>query len=234
MDVTLWERSAQSLAAEDYRALYEADRAGFYLEALRSTTAFYQQLHVAVATAVVFVGSCAKPPVPPKIDSLQKLGQSLADHPDADMRARFGGIQREVRYLKWLCTVRNKAVQHRAGNDHHGSDALILPDGLAFIRRRHPIDELLVATARSALERVNRSYGLAFDTVGTSEVFAYLDFVSQRLYAAEDDEFDRLRQLIQRARLHQVIMSPHLIETTDRALATLIGMLPAEPSERSA
>ena len=54
---------------------------------------------------------------------------------------------------------------------------------------------------------MNRTYGLALDTAGTSEVFAYLDLVSQQMYEAENKEFDRLRALIEEARLYQVIMS---------------------------
>jgi hypothetical protein len=231
MDVVLWGRSARPLLSADYQAQHTAQGAEFFLESLLRTIAFYQQLHVVIAGTVVLARLCAEPPIP-KIESLQKLEEELGKHPDVELKGRLAGIQREVRYLRWLGSVRNKAVQHRAGNEHYSSDGILLPDGLAFIRRHQPLDDHVVIPAREELERLNRIYGLALDTAGTSEVFAYLDLVSQQFYGAMDDEFDQLRRLIQNPRLYQVIMSPHLIENVDHALAALITMIPAERSRR--
>ena len=129
MDVILWQRSAEPLLAPDYQARYAVLGADFYLDSLLGTVGFYQQLHVVVAGAVVLARSCADPPIP-KIESLQALGDELRKHPDAELRGRFEAIQREVRYLKWLWTVRNKAVQHRAGNEHYSSDGIFSAMGL--------------------------------------------------------------------------------------------------------
>jgi hypothetical protein len=227
MDVMLWNHASRPLLSPDYQVEYEAGGGEFFLTALLRTITFYQALHSVLAGAVVLARSCADPPIS-KTESLGEFQTLLSLSSDQELRARFSAIRSETEMLQWLAKVRNKAIQHRAGNAHYSSDGIILRDGLAFVRRHQPMDDESMGPPREELERLNRKYGLTLDTHGTSEVFAYLDLVSQQLYGGANDEYDRVRQLVEGARLYQVVMSQQLIENVDAALAALFRALPVE------
>jgi hypothetical protein len=227
MDVILWKRASQLLLSPDYQAEYEAEPGEYFLDALLRTITFYQSLHSVVAGAVVLARSCTNSPVP-KTESLGEFQTAIIASSDEELRDRFADIRREIEMLKWLATVRNKAIQHRAGNKHYDSHGIILRDGLAFIRRHQPMDDEFLTKPRQELKRLNEQHQLTLDTAGTSEVFAYLDLVSQSFYGADDDEFDGIRAIVEGARLYQVIMSQRLIENVDAALAALFDALPVE------
>jgi hypothetical protein len=104
---------AGSLWIPDFRAAYEHEQAGFYVKTVAAADALYQQLHAATAAAARLVGGSANEPLL-NVRSIAALDAAMAKAPAHPLAASFRRIRREVALLRWLSTVRNKAVQHRA------------------------------------------------------------------------------------------------------------------------
>jgi len=92
------------------------------------------------------VGATASPAV--EVTSLACLDDYVAKHPTEQLASQMRSIRREVRLLSWVCTVRNKAVQHRHENGYTGNRAIVPLDGFAIMRKPLPAPPENVRKAR--------------------------------------------------------------------------------------
>jgi hypothetical protein len=217
------------LALDGYQAVYERAQAEFFQTFSSGLDSLYQQLHAAAAETAGLVGSAARLAV--DVTSLAGLNDYVAKHPTEQLASQVRGIRREVRLLSWICTVRNKAVQHRHENGYTGNRAMVPFDGFAMMRKPLPATPEIVRKARKMLRGLVRRYGIALDTeTGDVEMITYLDLVSHSLYPVSPGEFDRARAVVAKAARHDLIVSLPFLATVDRALAALIALTPENPS----
>jgi hypothetical protein len=226
--------TATPLALDAYQDEYD-QRPGEVFQAFNSgLDSLYQQLHAAIESAARLVQTRAAPAIAPT--SLTGLSQYLANagvgHP---LAAQWRNIRREESLLRWICTVRNKAVQHRAQNGYIGNRAIVLRDGFALLRKPLGIGPSELRKARELLRGFVRRYNISLNPeVGEVEIVTYLDFVSHSLYEISPAEYDRAREVVAEARRHDLIVSMPFLSNADRALAALIRLAPSLISARPA
>ena len=119
---------ASALLDVDYQAAHESDHTGwlrlsFFAEGL------YQQLHATTSMAVMLADRANPPTFGRK--SLREYLDAIDRQPDHPTAARVADSRRELDLLCWLCTVRNKAIQHRAEEGYTGGRAVIMPSRFA-------------------------------------------------------------------------------------------------------
>jgi hypothetical protein len=100
--------AADAVVFDDYRAEYDRNQAEFFVSVTTGIDRFYQQLHAATASAARLVGQHASPKI--DVKTLAALDADLAQTPGHSLAPRLRAIRREVNLLRWLSTVRNKAV----------------------------------------------------------------------------------------------------------------------------
>lgn len=227
--VTL-QATADSLWIPDFRAAYEHEQAEFYVRTVAAADALYQQLHAATAAAARLVGGSANEPLL-NVRSLAALDAAVAKAPTHPLAASFRRVRREVALLRWLSTVRNKAVQHRAEEGYVTSTAIVLVSAIVFSRKSDPPEGDEVRKAKALLRGLIRRYGLGLDPgEGNREAIAYLDVVSHALFATTPAEYDSARAIVERAAMHDLVVSQDLLSNADAALAQLIDLIPPNPS----
>lgn len=169
----------------------------------------------------------------PTIDvrSLTALEIAVSKTLEHPLAASFRRVRREVALLRWLSTVRNKAVQHRAEEGYLGSAAMVLTSAIVLSRRLEPPEAVEVRRAKSLLSGLIRRYGLSFDPGdGEREVIAYLDVISHALFGVAPADFDSARVVVERASMHDLVVSRELLSNADAALASLVDLIPPNPS----
>lgn len=211
------------LLSIDYRACYESDeQAEGFLKLTLYTEGLYQQIHAAVTTAAVLVGSHAAPVV--VVKGLSDLDQRVVVE-GHELAAQLRRNRREVSLLRWLLRVRNKAIQHRAEAGYVGSRGIVLPEGFALLHASRPIAPEVRQKANDLFVGLHRRYGNPEQQrVESREVVTYLDLMSHSLFAEAPSDFDAARRIVEEARALDVVVSPAMLENADVALAVLIGL----------
>jgi len=213
------------LMVDGYQAHYESAPAEFWQTFSTGLESMYQQLHAAAGEAARLIAAGASAPV--TIGSLIGLDSFVAKNPAHELATQLRGIRREIGLLRWVCTVRNKAEQHRHENGYFGNRGIVMVDGFALARK--PLGEApeMVRKARNLLRGFVRRYGIALDPEsGETEIITYLDFVSHSLYSLSPGEFDRARAVVAEAERHDLIVSLAFLTNVDQALASLIALVP--------
>jgi hypothetical protein len=140
--------------------------------------------------------------------------------------------RRELDLLRWLCTVRNKAIQHRAEHGYTGGRSVVMPGHFA----------LLYATAHTSRSAIDHAHDVftalraklgpwIVEPVRSREVVTYLDFASHELLADHPHDYDTARATIAEARAFDVVVSAPMLENTDSGLAKLIALATPDPAE---
>jgi hypothetical protein len=62
----------------------------------------------------------------------------------------------------------------------------------------------------------------------------YLDLVSYALREAAAADYDTARYVVEQSAAHDLVVSPDMLATVDRALATLIRLAPENPHSPAA
>jgi hypothetical protein len=133
--------------------------------------------------------------------------------------------------LRWLATVRNKAVQHRAQNGYIDNNAIVLTDGFVLIRKPTPPASAVVHKARAALVGLVREFGLNLETeVGAHETVAYLDLVSHGILRSHPGRADPARAIVEQAGVHNIVMSAAVLDNIAWAVGGLIELVPEHPN----
>jgi hypothetical protein len=217
--------SALPLSMDNYQVAYNAGGADFYVGIINQIDAFYQAVHSIAETATRLVASATEPPI--RVTALAGLQEHLDKNPSHQLAGPMRKKRRSVRLLRWLCTVRNKAVQHRSKNGYIGNRAIIQRDGIALLRKPEAPEPAVVGKANSLLRGFNRKYGSELQTVESREAITYLDLASYSLYSIDElADFDSARGIVEEARAHDLVMSRYVIATVDSAIAALVELAP--------
>lgn len=219
--------TATPLALDAYQDEYNRGP-GEVFEAFNSgLDSLYQQLHAVIESAARLIESRAAPVIDPA--GLTGLGEYFAkDGARHPLASHWRSIRREQTLLRWIGTVRNKAVQHRDQNGYIGNRAIVLTDGFALLRKPLGIGPSELRKARELLRGLVRRYNIPLDPeVGDVEIVTYLDLVSHSLYEISPAEYDRAHDVVAEARRHDLIVSRPFLSNADQALAALIGLVPA-------
>jgi hypothetical protein len=231
--VVALQATADAVALADYRSAYESGGADFYVQTVAGIDAAYQQMHAAVAAAAQLVGANVHPAIRTRtLVGLQNGADATGPHP---LAGQLRAIRREVELLRWLSTVRNKAVQHRSEEGYLESMAIVLVSAFVVSRKPGPPPASELRKARSLLRGLIRRYGLSLDPGdGEREAVAYLDVISHALLPTSPAEYDAARTVVAAAGMHDLIVSHDLFTNADGALAALIGLSPTRPSVSAA
>lgn len=218
---------SRSLAAAAVRADRESiDDIGTLLTRL-FTEGLYQQLHATVTTAVVLLGQLATPPL--AVSGLAQLEKKLTEQPAHSLAGRLRQARRELGLLRWLLSVRNKALQHRAEAGYLGGRAIIMQDGFAMLHKSQDIAPAELRRAYSLFVGMCRKYGSwNVKPVKTAEIRLPRPRLSRTLPVAPS-EFDSCQRAVRDAAAHNLIVSLPVLENIDASLAALIESVPANP-----
>lgn len=219
---------AEPFEAPNYQAMYNARPLEVFQDFSSRTESFYQQIHAIGEAVARLVGGTASPRV--SVGNLGALAEAVEAqrHPLAvEVRAR----RREIELLRWLATVRNKAVQHRAANGYTDNKAIVLTDGFALLRKPAPPDPSDVRKARAMLTGLVRQHRLGLDTTtGDREVVAYLDLVSHSLWYDHRPQADLARRVIRDASLHYLVMSPQMVANVAWSFGRVLELAEEHPN----
>jgi hypothetical protein len=213
---------ASVLLDVDYQVVHEADHTGwlrlsFFAEGL------YQQLHATTSMAVMLADRTNPPVVGCKsLGSYLDVIERQPDHPTA---ARVAASRRELDLLRWMCTVRNKAIQHRAEEGYTGGRGVIMPSRFAQLSATDQPTSEAIEHAIEVFHDLATTFGpWDVQPMRSREVITYLDFASHELLPTDPEHFDIARRAVSAARAYDVVVSPPMLENTDVALARLIAL----------
>lgn len=206
----------------DYQAEHESGPTG-WLKLAFFAEGLYQQLHAAATMAVILIDERAEPRLGVKsVAGLQDRLAAQAGHP---LRAAVDDARRELSLLRWLCTVRNKAVQHRAEEGYTGGRAVVMHRHFALLSSsRHPGDEVVAVAYAKYVSMVARHGAWEVDPVRSREMVTYLDLCSHELLTRAPNAFDECRAVVEAAGVHDLVVSAALLHNADAALARLVGI----------
>lgn len=217
---------AGTLLDVDYQATHESDATG-WLRLSFFTEGLYQQLHAVTTIGVMLVDSAYPPATGRK--SLAGLLDSVDHSPEHPLSERVAAARRELDLLRWLCTVRNKAIQHRAEEGYTGGRGVIMPSRFALLTAADPPAPEAIDWAILTFQTLSQTFGpWDLSPPRSREAITYLDFASHELMPADPEHFDIARRAVEGARVYDVVVSPPMFENTDAALSHLIAL--ADPS----
>jgi hypothetical protein len=178
--------TATPVALDRYQDAYNERPAEIFQAFNSGLDALYQQLHAVIESGTRLLRAHAPPAI--SGSSLASVDGYFANDGGAHpLAARWRKVQREITLLRWVCTVRNKAVQHRDQNGYIGNRAIVLSDGFALLRKPLGIDPAELRKAKGLLRGFVRRYGIGLDPeAGDVEIVTYLDLVSHSLYGWYD------------------------------------------------
>jgi hypothetical protein len=210
-----------------YQAVYEASPLETFNDFSTRAEGIYQQIHALSESVARLVGKSATPPlVASNVGALADRA-TTENHPlapELSLRAR------EIELLRWLGTVRNKAVQHRAQNGYTDNKAIVLKDGFVLARKPSPPTRDAVRKARGALVGLVRQFDVALDTsTGPHETLAYLDLVSHGIFRAHPARADPARRIVRDAAVHYIVVSSAVLNNVAWALGRLLELAPEHP-----
>lgn len=206
----------------DYQATHEGDPTG-WLRLSFITEGLYQQLHATVALAVMLADRRTANPIGCK--SIATYLDQLDGNPSHPLSSEVSAARRELNLLRWLCTVRNKAIQHRAEHGYTGGRSVVMPGHFALLYAIDHPSPVAVDEVYEAFEALSAKHGAwLVASVQSREVVTYLDFASHELLADHPDDWDAARATIARARAFDIVVSAPMLENTDTALAKLIAL----------
>jgi hypothetical protein len=224
LSVSTLQATGEPFRRLNYQDAYNADGLATLQDLTSRAEAIYQQTHVLAEALGHLIATTADPPV--RVGGLAGVLDTIAatSHP---LGAPLHQVRREARLVRWLNTVRNKAVQHRVQNGYTNNNAIVAPDGFVLIRKPHPPDDPTARKARATLTGFNRSFGVQLDSgEGSDEALAYLDLASHSIYRTHPGQADPAREIVEAARVHQVVMSSAVLDNIAWAVTGLISATP--------
>ncbi|WP_249019738.1 hypothetical protein [Conexibacter sp. S30A1] len=213
--------------AANYQVAYNAQPLETLQALITSAESVYQHTHSLSEGVAHLIATTANPPLP--TGGLQVVVETAekTNHPIAPaLRAR----RRELQLLKWLGTVRNKAIQHRAENGYIDNNAMVARDVFVLFRKPTEPPLALAKKTRSCLTGLIKTFSIPLDPgTGSRESVAYLDAVSHGLLQAHPNRADPARRIVEEAAQHDVLMSAAALDNIGWALASLIEVVPEHP-----
>jgi hypothetical protein len=211
----------------DYQVAYNARPLETLQALITGAESVYQHTHSLSESVAHLIATTATPPLP--VGGLQSVVDNAekTNHPIApELRAR----RRELQLLKWLGTVRNKAIQHRAQNGYIDNNAMVAKDVFVLFRKPTEPAPVVANKARTCLTGLISSFSISLDPGnGPREAVAYLDAVSHGLLRVQPRRADPARRLVEEAAQYDVLMSAAALDNIGWALANLIEVVPEHP-----
>lgn len=211
----------------NYEAAYNANALEVFQDFSSRTEAVYQQVHALGEACARLVAASTEPPIAAK--NLAQLEERAQRHPLApEIRRR----RREIELLRWLATVRNKAVQHRAENGYTANAVILLRDAFVLLRKPTPPPATTVRRARATLTGLMRSYGSIQlnPKGGDSEVIAYLDVVAHGLWRDQPGQADPAHRVVREARMHNLVVSAAVLGNIASSFARVLELAEEHPN----
>lgn len=215
-------------AMQSHDATREWLKLNFYLDG------FYQQLHATSSTATILVARSQTPRLksvtregkPTEVDGLAALQSALDAHPEHPLNPPARRIKRELALLRWLCDVRNRAVQHRAERGYTMEGFLPQDHGIAVLRRAtEKLDPKAIRNAAAYFRGLERLRGKWNEQPSDErEALVFLDWASHELWDIDPAAYEQSRRLVKAASAYDLVFSLPLIENADAALAAVIGL----------
>jgi tetratricopeptide (TPR) repeat protein len=226
-------RTAGRLLSCDFSAVCETEDDGI-LRLMLFAESLYMHLHATVSTAAVLLGRRAVPTL--TVRGLADLQRTLAQRPDHPLAPRLHAVEREMTLLRWFCTVRNKALVHRAEGDYTDASATMIRDAFILMVRRRGLSEPALAQVErtfhtmrdrhAAVRAMASELALQRGERYDRSLTAAFDAVSHALYESTPLDFDVCRRTVAEAEMHDLVVSPAMLDNADAALATLIELIP--------
>jgi hypothetical protein len=206
----------------DYKATHEGNATG-WLRLSFMTEGLYQQLHATTAMAVMLVDS--RSPSPIGCTSIGTYLDAVDRDPAHFLANDVVASRRELDLLRWLCTVRNKAIQHRAEHGYTGGRSVVMPGHFALLYATDHPTSAAVDHAYNVFATMRSKLGpWEVEPVRSREVVTYLDFASHELLDVATGDYDIARAAVADARAFDAIVSAPMLENADKALAKLITL----------
>jgi hypothetical protein len=215
-------------ARQSHEAVREWLKVSFYIDG------FYQQLQATIATAAIVVAHSQSPRLkgvtrdgrPAEVDGFASLQLALDAQPQHPLNPAARQIRRELPLLRWLCDVRNRAVQHRAERGYTRDSFLPKDHGIAVLRRAtEKLDRGALRNAAAYFRGMRRAHGEWNERpTDDREALVFLDWASHELWDVDTPAYDQSRRLVKEAGAYDLIFSLSLVENTDAALAALVGL----------
>jgi hypothetical protein len=213
----------------DYRVVHESDETG-WLRLSFITEGLYQQLHATVAMAVMLVDRHTANPI--GCTSIATYLDAVDRSPAHPLGFEVASARREFDLLRWLCTVRNKAIQHRAEHGYTGGRSVVMPGQSALLYATDHPDSAAIDRAYNVFTALCAKLGpWQVAPVRSREIVTYLDFASHELLAAHPHDYDTARATIAEARAFDIVVSAPMLENADTGLAKLIALATPDPDE---
>ncbi|HEU4658481.1 MAG TPA: hypothetical protein VFR97_13190 [Capillimicrobium sp.] len=223
-------QAAARLLTVNYRWFYENETDGWQRLVL-FTESLYQQIHAVTTTASILLARRSTPPLG-GVDSLHRLLRKLENLPGHPVAVEARRQRRALTLLKWLCDVRNIALQHRAERGLTGNRGHIIIDGFALLRTADPVDPAALRKARTLFAGFTNRYGEWNERPNSArEALTYLDLGSHELYEIAPGDYDRAREVVAEAACYDLVVSVPVLENADTALSVLLEMIPDASAE---
>lgn len=202
----------------DWRALYEADQVGTWKAGASALEGLYQQIHKLRVSLIAFVDSGWATTI---------RGSSAYEWYSAkeDAAAPSGPLEEPARELAWidhLCTMRNRAVQHRV--DRGSELAGYIVEGSSFsavYKGRGDRSEL--GEVRRLFEAARLQYGVTLEASGSTEDVAYLSSLAEQLHDVNPPLADEMRRAIIRSGVVVLLGSESLVRHLDAAFVRIVS-----------
>jgi hypothetical protein len=224
-DVTLLARRSEELVATDYIWEHEKDRIGSWRTKDDAGFALYEQLHSTVGIAVHLVRAKHGFDDGESIDALRATAST-----SPALRTAVLAMDRDLRLLAYLCTVRNKTVKHRGPAGQTVPMMIVHPDGFAILGSLPTVNIADAKRARKMLDGTCRAVGVAMNPGSSEELLFYLELLAHQIRPSDPSRSAAIFKLIYDIRPYFLVVSKAMLDNVDRALASLIDLAQIDPA----
>jgi hypothetical protein len=117
------------------------------LQALSTASeSIYQQLHALRDQVSLLLMETVTPTLSDASPGSLLQEAKTGSHP---LSPELRSCERQLRLLRWICSTRNKAVQHRAQHGYTGNNSIVLTDGFVLLRNPKPPTEAVGRKVKS-------------------------------------------------------------------------------------
>ena len=224
-DITILARLADALTERNYVWAYESGPEKFFESKIQNVPALFQQLHATVALSSHVIRQNHGYEDGENIGAVREVARSWPG-----LRAASVPIDRELRLLDYLCTVRNKVVQHRGPEGQAIPGISLHADGFYYSGRRATINPALVKRARKMLAAVCSTHGFRLPPANSpEELFFHLELVAHLLWEQDTAASNRAFKLVWEARPYAAVVSIAMLANVDRSLGALLDLAAISP-----
>jgi hypothetical protein len=171
------------------------------------------------------------PPTSTGCKSPAALLDAVDTRPDHPLAERVDANRRELDLVRWLCTVRNKAIQHRGEEGYTGGRSIVTPVYFALLYATdHPTEDARDRAFDVYLQLSEKHGGFSIEPVRSREIVTYLDLAAHELLAGHPGDYDTARSTVAESRAFDIVVSSSVLRNADAGLARLIELAAPAPA----